>query len=153
MALAREIRDFYPPEMLWPISPSFVWSPLGIAVKSSSKQQAQHTFSYLCLSFLRPKRIFYSAVPVTIRGSYSASTISFDFYIKSVPDSIGISPRIAIKRDVFPEPTVPITANFYPCVSLRFRFLSTSCYLASSSESIFSSVNSSDGDYHEAETS
>ena len=56
-ALASDMRDFYPPERLWPISPNLVLSPLGKAEKSSSRQQAQITFAYQSASFSRPNRM------------------------------------------------------------------------------------------------
>ena len=53
-----------------------------------------------------------------INGSYSAREISTPSFISKVPDSIGISLRIVIKKDVLPAPTVPITATFSPLESL-----------------------------------
>ena len=114
MALAREIRDFYPPESVWPISPSSVWSPAASFLKSSSKQQAVHTFAYHSGSFGRPNWMFCSTVPVTIRGSCSAYTIYAPFSTEIDPSQIGISSSIDISRVVLPEPTDPIIAIFSP---------------------------------------
>ena len=125
-----------------------------MAAKSSSRQQAQQTRSYHSASISSPKVMLVSTVPVTIRGSYSASTISVSGLQKRVPSWMDISPRIASSSEVLPEPTAPITATLSTFLSL---ILTSLRIVVSSSESDCSPVNSSFlvsvVFYHEAQTS
>lgn len=119
MARAMFRRCFWPPDTVMPRSPISVRSPSGNISRSDRKAQASMTLLYHSSSYSLPNRMLFLTDVFWIQADCGQKARVAP--ILAVPSVILISPARAESREVFPHPTVPITArsSFRPTVKVR----------------------------------